>query len=108
MQKYNFLAFDIGATSGRAVLGVLEDRKFEMKEIHRFPNSILELHGKFYWNIFKIYEELKEALCLCAKEGVAIDSIGIDTWGVDLVMLRKMVLCWVCQERIVIPIPTGS
>ena len=46
MKEYNFLAFDIGATSGRAVLGTLKDAKFEMKEIHRFPNPMVELHGR--------------------------------------------------------------
>ena len=45
MKKYNFLAFDIGATSGRAVLGTLVGDKFEMQELHRFPNAIMELHG---------------------------------------------------------------
>lgn len=89
MKKYNFLAFDIGATSGRAVLGVFHGGKFEMREIHRFPNAIMELHGKFYWNIYKIYESLKEALCLCAREGIIIDSIGIDTWGVDFGYIAK-------------------
>lgn len=89
MKQYNFLAFDIGATSGRAVLGILEGGKFEMKEIHRFPNEIMELHGKYYWNIYKIYEALKEALCICAKEKIAIDSIGIDTWGVDFGYIAK-------------------
>lgn len=89
MKKYNFLAFDIGATSGRAVIGTFEDGHFEMKEIHRFPNAIMELHGKFYWNIYKIYEYLKEALGLCAKEGICIDSIGIDTWGVDFGYIGK-------------------
>ena len=52
MKRYNFLAFDIGATSGRAVLGTLEGDKFEMQEIHRYPNAIMELHGKYYWNIY--------------------------------------------------------
>ena len=47
MKKYNFLAFDIGATSGRAVLGTLVGDKFEMQELHRFPNAIMELHGKY-------------------------------------------------------------
>ena len=46
MKEYNFLAFDIGATSGRAVLGTLKDAKFEMKEIHRFPNPMVELQIK--------------------------------------------------------------
>ncbi len=83
MKKHNFLAFDIGATSGRAVLGMLEGVRFEMREIHRFPNSILELHGKYYWNIFGLYEALKESLAICSRQGIQPHSIGIDTWGVD-------------------------
>lgn len=89
MKKHNFLAFDIGATSGRAVLATLEGDKFEMQEISRFPNSIMELHGKFYWNIYSLYESLKESLSVCAKKGLQIDSIGIDTWGVDFGYIAK-------------------
>ena len=84
MKKHNFLAFDIGATSGRAVLVSLMNGKFEMRELHRFPNNLLELHGKYYWNIYNLYEELKKSLSLCAREDIPVDSIGIDTWGVDL------------------------
>lgn len=65
------------------MLGTLEGVNFEMCEIHRFPNSILELHGKYYWNIFSLYEALKESLSICVRKGIRIDSIGIDTWGVD-------------------------
>jgi rhamnulokinase len=83
MTGQTFLAFDLGATSGRAVCGHLEGDRFEMKEIHRFPNHILELHGKFYWDIYKLFGELKEALKVCVREGIKITSIGIDTWGVD-------------------------
>ena len=61
MKKHTFLAFDIGATSGRAVLVILINGKFEMREIHRFPNNLLELHGKYYWNIYNLYEELRKA-----------------------------------------------
>lgn len=89
MKKYKFLAFDIGATSGRAVLGVFENGNFKMEEIHRFPNAIMELHGKYYWNIYKIYEALKEALTICSQKKITIDSIGIDTWGVDFGYIGK-------------------
>ena len=84
MKKHNFLAFDIGATSGRAVLVSLMNGKFEMRELHRFPNNLLELYGKYYWNIYNLYEELKKSLSLCAREDIPVDSIGIDTWGVVL------------------------
>ena len=89
MKKYNFLAFDIGATSGRAVLGTLVGDKFEMQELHRFPNAIMELHGKYYWNIYQLYDALKESLTICARRNVVPDSIGIDTWGVDFGYLAK-------------------
>ena len=83
MKEYNFLAFDIGATSGRAVLGTLKDAKFEMKEIHRFPNPMVELHGRFYWDIYHLYTSLIESLTICARQRIRLHSIGIDTWGVD-------------------------
>lgn len=83
MKEHTFLAFDLGATSGRAVLGTLNDQEFSIEEIHRFPNAIIELHGKYYWNIYSIYEELKKALIECKNRGIVPHSIGIDTWGVD-------------------------
>lgn len=83
MNKHTFLAFDLGATSGRAVLGEVEGVKFTMREIHRFPNTLLRLHGKYYWNIFGLYEALKTSLSLCAQQNVRIESVGIDAWGVD-------------------------
>lgn len=83
MGKRNFLAFDLGATSGRAVIGTTDGVRFEMREISRFPNAILTLHGKCYWDVFSLYESLKKTLRQCAREGLKIDSIGIDTWGVD-------------------------
>ena len=83
MEVNTFLAFDIGATSGRAVLMEFKDGKFEMEEIHRFSNGILELHERYYWDIFHIYNELKEALRYCGKRNIRLTSVGIDTWGVD-------------------------
>ena len=83
MRKYYFLAFDLGATSGRSILGTFDDAGFEMKELTRFPNAMMELHGKYYWNVCGLYESLKEGLKACVKLGVKPDSIGIDTWGVD-------------------------
>ncbi|MDH6303780.1 rhamnulokinase [Parabacteroides sp. PF5-5] len=83
MKKHNFLAVDIGATSGRAVVASVSSGKFEMQEIHRFPNNMLELHGRYYWDIFSLYESIKTALSICSQQGIAIDSLGIDTWGVD-------------------------
>ncbi len=89
METSAFLAFDLGATSGRSVLGVLENGKLEIRELTRFPNAILPLHGKYYWNIFGLYEHLVEGLHACAKEKIPIRSIAIDTWGVDFALFDK-------------------
>lgn len=89
MKKYTFLAFDLGATSGRSVVGTLADGKIEIRELTRFPNGIIELHGKFYWNLMGLYQALKEGLVACVNEGIVPDSIGIDTWGIDVVPLGK-------------------
>ena len=89
MKKYTFLAFDLGATSGRSVIGTLADGKIEIRELTRFPNGIIELHGKFYWNLMGLYQALKEGLAACAREGIVPDSIGIDTWGIDVVPLGE-------------------
>lgn len=89
MSEKNFLAFDLGATSGRGVVGSFSGGKFTMREVYRFPNGIMELHGKYYWNVYQLYAHLKECLTLCAKEGIRIDSIGVDTWGVDFGYIAK-------------------
>ena len=89
MKIYNFLAFDLGATSGRSVVGTLRDGKLEIRELTRFPNSIVELHGKYYWNLLGLYEHLKEGLSAAVSEGIVPDSIGIDTWGVDVVPVAE-------------------
>ena len=78
-----FLAFDCGATSGRAVLATFADGAFEMKEVYRFPSGIIELNGKYYWDILAIYDHFRKCLTELGREGVKVDSIGIDTWGVD-------------------------
>lgn len=83
MESHTFLAFDLGATSGRAVAGTLKEGKFTLEEIHRFPNSIIEENGKFFWDIERLFNELKQALVKCVELNIRPQSIGIDTWGVD-------------------------
>ena len=89
MAKQHFLAFDLGATSGRTILASLEDGKINMKELTRFPSRIIHLHGKYYWSIYALYGALKEGLCAAARENVKIESVGIDTWGVDFAYLGE-------------------
>jgi rhamnulokinase len=83
MKTLHFIAFDIGATSGRTILATLEDGKLFLKELTRFPNKIIRINDRYYWEIFALYEALKDGLHAAASEKVEISAIGIDTWGVD-------------------------
>ncbi|MBR5660102.1 MAG: rhamnulokinase [Bacteroidales bacterium] len=78
-----FLAFDLGATSGRAILGTVENGKLSSEEVYRFPNAVKEDGGKYFWDIYSLFDHFKAALKKVAGMGVKIGSIGIDTWGVD-------------------------
>ncbi len=85
---YRFLAFDLGAESGRAVLGTLQDGKIGLEEIHRFRTEGLIMLGRRQWDLARIYEEMITALSTCAREHTRdIDAIAIDTWGVDFGLL---------------------
>jgi rhamnulokinase len=90
MSKKYFLGFDLGASSGRAMLGTLSEGKLELTEIHRFVNQMQYINGHYFWNIFSLFNELKTGLKKCVREfGIQPESIGIDTWGVDFVHLNK-------------------
>ncbi|MBR5082128.1 MAG: rhamnulokinase [Bacteroidales bacterium] len=82
-KHYRFLAFDCGATTGRAILGTFKDSGFTMEEVYRFPNQTLEIGGKYFWNVYSIYEHFLKCLTELGKRHIPLDSIGIDTWGVD-------------------------
>ena len=85
----NFFAVDLGATSGRTILGNISDGKLSLRELTRFPNNIIQTGGHFYWDIFALYHEILRGLKLVADEGVELQSIGIDTWGVDFVCIGR-------------------
>ena len=90
MTTRNFLAFDLGASSGRAILGTLTENKLSLKEIHRFDNQMVEINGSFYWNIFSLFGELKTGLKKCIRDfSVQPESVGVDTWGVDIALLDR-------------------
>ena len=90
MAKSNLLAFDIGASSGRAILGILENNKVELLEIHRFKNQMTKIHGSYFWNIFDLFDELKTGLKKCISDfDIQPDSVGIDTWGVDYSLISN-------------------
>ena len=87
-KKYYF-AVDLGATSGRTILGTLADGKLEQEELTRFPNNLIETGGHFYWDIYALYLEMIKGLQVVGRRGLEINSIGIDTWGVDFVFIGE-------------------
>lgn len=89
MSKHTFIAFDLGATSGRTIAGTLENGKITMEEMTRFPNGIIGLLDHFHWDIVGIFNILKDSLATCAKADLNPESIGIDTWGVDFGFLGE-------------------
>lgn len=87
MQQQYYFAVDLGATSGRTILGTINNQKLEQEELTRFPNSLIETGGHYYWDIFALYQEVVKGLTIVAKRGITLQSIGIDTWGVDVVFI---------------------
>lgn len=82
------LSFDFGASSGRAILATLENGKISLKEVHRFSNDPVSINGTFYWDVLRLFHEIKQGLLKAKNEG-GFDSIGIDTWGVDFGLLDR-------------------
>lgn len=80
------LAFDFGASSGRAIIGTLDNGRITLNEVHRFSNDPVTVNGTFYWDVLRLFHEIKQGL-LKAKQAGGFDSIGIDTWGVDFGLL---------------------
>jgi len=79
------LSFDFGASSGRAILGTLENGVLITEEMHRFSNDPVEVGGVFHWDVLRLFYEIKQGILKCVNAGhTDISSIGIDTWGVDV------------------------
>lgn len=86
----NLLAFDLGASNGRAILGQFDGEKITMTELHRFENNYVEMNGVFYWDTPYLYNQLKQGLVKFKQGGYGdLDAFGIDTWGVDYGLLDK-------------------
>ncbi len=87
---YKFLAFDFGASSGRAMLAKFDGEKLVLEEKHRFSNDPVTVNGGMYWDVLRLFHEIKQGILKCANSGDRdIDCIGIDTWGVDYGLLDK-------------------
>lgn len=87
--KEYFFAVDLGATSGRTIIGTLEGSKFNLEELTRFNNNLIETGGHFYWDIYALYNEIINGLKIVHQRNIPIKSIGIDTWGCDFVYIGK-------------------
>ena len=88
MTKY-YLAVDIGASSGRLILGHLENGKIELEEVHRFENGMVKKDGELCWEFDRLFQEIKNGLKKCKEIGKIPVSMGVDTWGVDFVLMDK-------------------
>lgn len=82
-----YLAVDIGASSGRHILSWLEDGRMHTREVYRFDNGIERKDGELCWNHDKLFNEIVKGMAICKDIGMIPASVGIDTWGVDFVLL---------------------
>ena len=89
-KKYKFLAFDFGASSGRAMLATFDGEKITLEEKRRFSNDPVNINGDLHWDVLRLFFEIKQGILKCANSGDRdIDCIGIDTWGVDYGLLDE-------------------
>ncbi|MBQ7335326.1 MAG: hypothetical protein IJW92_02500, partial [Clostridia bacterium] len=87
MAEQKMLAIDLGASSGRGIVGAFDGEKLSLKENHRFSNDPVIVGGRMYWDILRIFHEIKQSITKTVLEKDDIRSIGIDTWGVDYALL---------------------
>ena len=84
-----YLAVDIGASSGRHILGHMENGKMVLEEIYRFENGMVKKDGELCWEFDRLFKEVVNGLKKCKEIGKIPVSMGVDTWGVDFVLLDK-------------------
>jgi rhamnulokinase len=84
----HYLAFDLGAESGRAMLGSVTAERLDLEELHRFPNTPVRVFQSLYWDTLRLWHEIQEGLRIAARERkLSVRGIGVDTWGVDFALL---------------------
>ena len=88
-EPYQFLAIDLGAESGRAELVTLREGKAQIEEVHHFPNRKVLMAGTLYWDFPGLFAEVLASLRICGIRGIKLNSVGVDTWGVDFGLLDK-------------------
>ena len=86
----NLLAFDLGASNGRAILGRFDGSRIDLKELHRFENNYIPLNDTVYWDVLELFRQMKQGLQAFRRSGLrTLDCFGIDTWGVDYGLLDR-------------------
>src|SRR5437763_3399250 len=83
------LAFDLGAESGRGVLGLFDGQKLRLEVVHRFPNGAVRTLDTMHWDVLRLYGEMIAGLRKCAADFGGVDCLGVDTWGVDFALLGR-------------------
>ncbi len=89
MTESNYLAIDLGAESGRTIVGSLLNKKLTLSETHRFPNTPVRLNDGLHWDVLRLWSEIKNGIAATVKSGMKLNSMGLDTWGVDFALLDK-------------------
>lgn len=88
--SHHFLALDLGAESGRAMLGTLEGGRLDLEELHRFPNIPVRVMGALYWDALRLFHEMQQGLAAAGRgRKLHLDGIGVDTWGVDFALIGE-------------------
>jgi len=87
MRQASYIACDLGAESGRVLLGTLAENRLSLEEIHRFPNGPVSIGATLRWDVLRIFEELKLGIKMAAGYGASVAGISCDSWGVDYVLL---------------------
>src|SRR5260370_39748799 len=83
-----YLALDLGAESGGALLGSLSSGRLSVEELHRFPNTPVRVQGALYWDILRLWHELQHGIAIATRERkLTLDGIGVDPWGADCAQL---------------------
>src|SRR4051794_32908871 len=86
----HYLAVDLGAESGRAILGTLAHGTLAVDELHRFPNTPVRDADGLYWDALQLWDEIRRGIAVAVEERrVPLDGIGVDTWGVDFALLGE-------------------
>src|SRR5436309_6105795 len=90
MKEQCYLGIDLGAESGRVMAGLWDGKRIRLEELHRFPNGPVEIGGTLRWDVLRLWSEIQQGLTLAARShGKTAQGIGVDTWGVDFVLLSK-------------------